>query len=246
MQMKTAGIILRVHPVENDRLLGILTREYGVLNAFARGAQTPRSRLASSTEQFCYGSMELFFYRDTYTVDTAEVEASFFELRRDLTRLALASYIAELTYELAPKEENASEYLRLILNTLHFLKTGARQPKLLKSLYELRLLTMAGYMPDLTGCSHCGAYEAEQMSFSVEEGSLICGGCQKEVPTSAISVTPGVLQAMRHLVYSEFERLFSFTLSQQGIDELMHLCEQYLRYHVPHRFRTLDFYRSLE
>ena len=107
MQCVTHGIIIRAKSVGDDRLLTILTSDYGVVSAVARGANKPRSRLTSSTELFCYSKLVLFRYRDSTTVDSAEVEQSFFALRQDIVALSLASYIAELCCELAPPEEAA-------------------------------------------------------------------------------------------------------------------------------------------
>ncbi|MEG1773768.1 MAG: DNA repair protein RecO, partial [Oscillospiraceae bacterium] len=213
MQVSTMGIIIRQRSVGDDRWVTILTRDRGVLGAFARGAKNPRGKLCAASELFCYSRMNLFAYRDRVTLDSAEIEAPFFELRQDLTAFSLASYIAELCCELAPKEEEAPEYLRLVLNCLQLLKTNARPAPLLKAIFELRLLTMAGYMPDLTGCARCGEYAGDSMRFCIESGELLCGRCAAE-PDTAMILPSGVLAAMRHILYSDFEKLFSFSLSR--------------------------------
>lgn len=245
MQISATGIVIRERSVGDDRLVGVLTRERGVLDAFARGAKKPRGKLTSSTELFCYCSFNFFSHRDSVTVDSAEVHTSFFELRRDLTALSLASYIAELAYELAPREEEAPDYLRLVLNCLHLLKTGGRTPPLVKAVYEMRLLTMAGFMPDLAACSVCGAFEGGDMRFDITSGALFCPACAARAPGGAATLSPGVLASLRHILYSPFEKLFSFTLSAGGTAALGAVCERYLKYHLARGFSSLEFYHSV-
>jgi len=143
-------LTLRTAPIkENDRLITLLSKERGVIRAFANGARKPKNPLHGATQPFAYGQMDFRQRRDTYTVTEAVAEGVFFHgLAADITRLALANYFAALCIELCPQEEPAPEQLRLMLNALHFLSEGTRPQLLLKSVVELRLLSLAGYMPD--------------------------------------------------------------------------------------------------
>ena len=104
----------------------------------------------------------------------------FFDLRRDIERLALAQYFCELARSLAPQEAPAGDFLRLLLNSFHFLSKGTRPPLLLKAVVEMRMLSFAGYMPDLVGCCGCGCYEADPMLFYPREGAICCPECARE------------------------------------------------------------------
>lgn len=246
--MDTTGLVIRERSVKDDRLLTILTKEYGVVSAFARGAKKPRGRLTSSTELFCYSRFVLFRNRDTLLVDRAETEHSFFALRGDLEKLSYAAYFAQLAQQLAPKEEPAPEQLRLLLNLLHFLAKGSRPPLLLKAVAELRLLSMEGYMPDLVGCSGCGCYEAKEMFFLPQSGQLLCGACRRQLtgPQEGMALPPEVLHAMRYIVYSDFEKLFSFSLGEGNLRWLGQVAEAYLLCQLGRGFDTLDFLHGLQ
>ena len=232
MQITTMGVILREHDRDDDRVLTILTEDCGVITAYARGAKKLRGRLLSGTELLCCSRFVLFKYRDRYQVDSAETERNFFGLRTDVEKLALAAYLAQLCSQLAPAEEPAGEFLRLTLNALYLLETDKRPPALIKAVFELRLLSMAGYMPDLVACRHCGQYTAETMYFLPLSGSLLCGDCL------------GVLTAMRHIIYSEPEKVFNFTLPPEELKYLGDLCEYYTIVQLDRRLDSLDFYKS--
>ena len=248
MQITTMGVILREHDRDDDRVLTILTEDCGVITAYARGAKKLRGRLLSGTELLCCSRFVLFKYRDRYQVDSAETERNFFGLRTDVEKLALAAYLAQLCSQLAPAEEPAGEFLRLTLNALYLLETDKRPPALIKAVFELRLLSMAGYMPDLVACRHCGQYTAVTMYFLPLSGSLLCGDCLPEVRlpdnTVRLRISLGVLTAMRHIIYSEPEKVFNFTLPPEELKYLGDLCEYYTIVQLDRRLDSLDFYKS--
>lgn len=69
-------------------------------------------------------------------------------------------------------------------------------------------------MPNLVACAGCGCYEAEEMFFLPQSAQLACGECVRSFPADQVRLPlgRGVLAAMRHILYSEAEKLFSFSL----------------------------------
>ena len=213
MHITTDGIVLRERAIDEfDCVLTLLTRERGIISADARGAKKPRGTLRVPAELLSYSCFVLFSNRERYSVDKADLDTVFMGVRGDVEKLSLASYFCELTAQAAPREENADGYLRLLLNTLYLLDTGKRACGFLKPVYELRLLTMAGFMPNLVACAGCGCYEAEEMFF----------------------------------LYSEAEKLFSFSLPGPALARLEEVCECYTVTQLERRFDTLDFYRTMK
>ncbi|MCL2507714.1 MAG: DNA repair protein RecO [Oscillospiraceae bacterium] len=242
MILDTDGLVIKVSGTgESDRIVTLLTKEYGVLRAFVRGAKKVKSRSLSATQLFSYSSFSIYRGRDAYIVDDARPIEVFFSLRDDIERLALAQYFCELAAELAPQESEADAYLRVMLNSLHFLAGGKRPQTFLKAVTELRMLCFAGYMPDLVACAGCAVYADDGMRFDIEGGRLFCPRCRG----AGERVTPGVLTAMRHICYSEDGRVYSFTLPDEGLHALAGVVERYLTAHIQKRFRTLDFYKAL-
>lgn len=242
VQVKTQGLIIREQPVgESDRLVTVLTRDEGVVRAFARRAKSLKDSKNSATGLLCYSRLTLYRGRDKYIINDAFPIEVFFGLRKDIVALALGQYFCQLSAELVPEGVESSEYLRLVLNALHFLCEGKKPPALLKPIVELRMLAISGFMPDLVACSRCGAYERDPMFFSVQEANLCCGGCGGQ----GFRLSPGALTAMRHIIYSGFEKVFSFGLSGAAVGELSRAVEAYVVQVLQKRPQTLDFYNSL-
>ena len=167
----------------------------------------------------------------------------FFGLRDSIDALALGEYFLELGFVFSPEEQAAEENLRVILNSLYMLSNKKRPPKLLKAITELRLLSVGGYAPNLVACDKCGCFETPTMYFDME-GILYCENC---APATAPFALPlGVVSAMRHIVFSELRDLYNFKLDDALCDELSYVTETYLLRQTGHKFKTLDFYNSVQ
>jgi len=246
MQIKTKGIILKeLANGDEDILLTILTEDQGVIFAYARGARRFKNQLAPSTGLLCYSSMVLFRNRERYSLDHADSIEQFFGLRKSVEKLALASYFAEVSAVLGPKENDEGQFLKLLLNCLSFLQRDRIDWMLLKALFELRASSLAGFMPDLVSCAGCGCYTAKQMAFYPNEGTIYCTDCSAEKKGVHIFLTVGALAAMRHIIYSPMEKLFAFTIGPESIRCLNDAAEQFLQSQTERNYQSLEFFHSL-
>ena len=107
------------------------------------------------------------------------------------------------------------------------------------------MLSLAGFMPDLVCCAQCGAYEADQMYFMVKQGSLYCGSCYPQFAPGGVLMNRGVTTALRHTIYADFNKVFSFTLPAKDLEALAKASERYLLNTVERGFATLDFYKQI-
>ncbi len=246
MKFKTKGLILREQNIgERDKLVWALTESHGILRAFVRGAKSIKSPKCASTGLLSYSSLSVFEGRDSYSIDEAEVIEQFTGLRKDVENLSLAQYFCELCISLCPKGQEAYDHLRLMLNSLYMLSENKRPPLQVKICFEMRLISLSGYMPDLVMCADCGVYEAPEMVFIPQNGKLYCSNCadrlrifEQRLPVSAIT-------ALRHTVYADFDKLFSFKLKNELLEPLSSSTERYIAYMTQRDYPTLQFYKSL-
>lgn len=252
MHIMTDGIVLREQTIKDfDSILTLLTKERGVITVYARGVRKPRGALRAPTELLSCSCFVLFSSKDKYTLDKADLNRLFMGIRADVEKLSLACYLCELTADAAPREESAEEVLRLLLNTLHLLDKDKRTCEQLKPIFELRLMAMMGFLPDLVGCKDCRCFEAEPMYFLPESSGLLCPRCLEARPgvfqdfAAPAPLPSGVLTAMRHICYADNEKLFQFMLPQPGLRLLNEITERYVMLRLEKRFSTFAFYESM-
>ncbi len=239
-----ALVIKEMNVGESDRLVTLFTRDFGIVKAFASGAKTINSKKGAATSLLTYSSFTILSKKGSYRIYEAVPISQFFSLGSDIEVLCLSQYFCELAYEFAEEGKPNLELLRLILNSLHFLTKEKRYPALIKAITELRCAVISGYCPDLVACQNCGEFESDIMYFHPDEGYICCGECSDGKSGMPISRTD--LSAMRHIVYSEFAKLYSFEIPKDSADRISQITQRYITVQTQYRFSALDFYLSIK
>lgn len=243
------GIVLKERSVgEQDKFIDILTGESGVIEVSVKGARKINGKSGSSTQLLAYSRFCINQRGSRLYLNSAEPIHIFYGLRSSLSRVSLASYFAEVLRFCIKPETQSGDIMRLLLNCLHYLETGERPEALLKAVFELRLMSEIGFMPDIVACGRCGAYEPEELFFFMSAGGFCCAECfDKDFgDTDYMKIKLPVLSAVRHIVLTDFDRLFNFRVSEGTQQQLSALAEVYALTHLERGFQTLDFYNGIK
>ena len=245
MHLKIQALVLRVTDYnDRDALLTLLSRNHGKMTVKARGLRRKNSPLVAPCQLLAYGEFVLFEYKGQYTVNEGYSIELFQALRRDLTKLSLGTYFAQVAELVSQEDLPNPELLSLLLNSLHGLTKLNLPEVMVKAVFELRAACLAGYTPDLFGCHVCGNQEPDR--FDLSEGQLECHGCRHlGVSGIRMPVTPSVLNAMRFICYCDPKKLFAFQVGQDTMERLADISEAYLTTQLERGFSALDFYKSL-
>ncbi len=245
LSIKVCGVVLKENITrESDRVITVLTNS-GIVRAYAKAAKNIKSKKFTATSPLCYSEFVLREGGDLYIVNSAEEIEIFYNLRNDIERLSLAQYFCELLSSVAPEETDCEEILRLTLNSLHFLCSETKSIYLVKSVFEMRLMCLLGFMPDLVACKGCAKFEDNTVFFDVFDSSIYCAECLPQKPGNYIKIGLSELSVLRHIVYSEFNKIFGFSASNESLRAVSSLCERYVEAMVERRFRTLDYFNSV-
>ncbi len=245
MYLTIKGLVLRVTAYnDTDALLTVLTHSHGKLTVKARGLRRKNSPLVAPCQLLAYGEFTLFEYRGMYTINEAHSVELFHPLRRDLQKLSLGTYFAQVAEVICQEDMPNPELLSLVLNCLYALSNLGIHENLVKAAFELRSACIAGYTPDLSGCHACGDPSPSLLDLS--EGRLECTDC-RDVHSSGIRMplNSGALEAMRYLCYCNLKKLFAFQVGEETLSRLVQASETYLTTQLERGFSTLDFYKSL-
>ena len=247
MHLTTKALVLReVNYKEADKILTVLTADEGKLTVSARGVRRKSGATAAACQLLCWGEFTLYEYQGRWTVKEAAAERRFEGVHRDLEKLALASYFAEVTETLAEEGQSEPELLSLTLNSLHALDRLALPPRQVKTAFEWKAMALAGYEPMTDGCAVCGRQSPENPQLHLGEGVVLCAACRPEVGEGiSMPLSPSALAALRHIVGGDPKRLFSFRVDETSLDQLGQASEAYLMTRLERGFKTLDFYKTL-
>ena len=242
---RTDAIVLRrVDLGEADRVLTLFTPQHGKLRAVAKGARRPGSRKAGHLEPFTLVNLLLARGRELDIITQAEAVQTFPQVRADLLRLSLAAYVAELTDRFGIQESDSHGLFQLAAETLDRLDRDA-VPEVALRYFQVRLLDLAGYRPELFRCVSCSnpAQPVDQY-FSLSEGGLLCPSCgpQRE---DARPLSLSALKILRHTQRSSYEQAARPTLSPLVTQEVDGLLESYLSYLLERKLNVPAFVRQV-
>lgn len=246
MHITTQGLVLReVNYRDSDKLLSVLTAEGGLRTVRARGCRKRNSPLAAAAQLLVYSEMTLFEYRDHVSLNEAESLQQFRRVRSDPELLSLGSYFAQVMETISVEGRADPAALSLILNSLYALDKLNKPQALVKAAYELRLMCVEGYEPLVDACAVCGRSQPDQPRLNLSAGVLHCAACGQGVGEgTALPLTESALAAMRHIVYGDPKRLFSFSVDEAGLACLSQVCERFLLTQLDRGFHTLDYYKQ--
>ena len=163
---------------EADRIITVYTPHRGKLRVIAKGVRRPLSRLGPHLEYFTRCRVMLAKGRELDTVTGADTIDPHLGLRADLDAFGHASHMAEVLNRLTQdRQENQAAY-DLLASSLRLLADGV-DPFAVTRHYELALLALLGYKPELYRCVVCGAgLTAVANAFSSRLGGTLCSLCR--------------------------------------------------------------------
>ena len=243
MRLTTQGIVLReTNYKEADKILTVLTSEFGKRTVKSRACRRKNSRLTAGSQLLVYSDLTLHQRGEYLTLSEADPLAQFWSLRQDLERLALASYFAEVTEHCAQEGEACGDLLSLLLNCLYALDKLDKPLVQVKAAFELRLLCLMGYEPLLEGCAICGREDPADPVLDPVQGLLRCRDCGG---SGGRPLCRDSLAALRHIIYGHPKRLYSFRLGEDSLRRLTAASEAFLYAQLERTFGALDFYKTL-
>lgn len=228
--IKAEGLVLRTRDLgEADKIVVMYTRERGKLSGVARGSRRARSRLLAVSQLFVHGRFLLYEGRGLHSISQAELVNSFRPLREDLDRVAYASYFAELVDALVDDDEPNSDLFSIVLQGFT-LVAGTDDLDLGLRWFELTVMSLLGYQPQLDHCVMCHGPIENGVVFSAKQGGVVCKACT-ETDATAVPVHLGVVNQLRRLLETPASRLGIFRPSQPDRLAMEHV----LRAHIEHR-----------
>lgn len=243
--IKLKGLVLReAYSGESDKIITVLTKERGKKTIAAKGARKPRSPFLAGTQQFCYCEFIVYDNKNIANLNQVEIIETFHKIRDDLLKLSYATYFMELLENSIMEEIVIEELLILTLKTLQILNKNLYNPKFIARIYEIRLMSIIGYMPETTQCVNCSKELNTDIYFSSNEGGVLCDNC-KTIANKVIKISIGTLYSIQYILSVDLFKLFNFSVSELVLDELTTITKDYILLHIEHKFKVLKFLENL-
>ena len=202
------GMVLEATPVNDyDRRTVILTKEFGKITAFCRGARRPNNKMLAVTNPFSFGSFKLYEGKNAYNLIDADISFYFEELRSDFEGAYLGMYFLEYEAYCTRENNDDTEMLKLLFQSVRAIIRPNIDNRLIRAVYEIKTIAVNGEYPGIP----------------VDRDFL-----------------PGTIRAVKHIVESEVEHLYTFAVNDDVLKELMYLGDLYRKKFADREFKTLE------
>lgn len=238
---RTEGIVLKAYDfAEADRILTLFTPHAGKLRAVAKGVRRTKSRMSGHLDLFTRASLLLAAGRQLDIITQADTVENFRPLRTDLWRLSYGHYVAELVAAFGQEELPNYPLYSLTADTLRRLATAPELGLVVRS-FELQLLGLTGFRPQLHECLHCRAVILpESNRFSPKMGGVLCPTCVSSDHAAAL-ISPAALKVLRNLQTNREAMVAVRELEDSVQTEVERHLQEYIAYRLEARPRSLAF-----
>ena len=246
--IRTDGIVLRRRDFgESDRILVLFTRKLGRVSVIAKGARKPSSKISGHLELFMRSSFLISRGRNLHILSQAEVVEDYEPLRKNLSGIGIGSYVIELVDAVTFEEGSNLKLYNLLISTLDSLSAG-QDPDITIRYYEIHLLDLVGFRPELFVCVECGKKIIEQDQFiSGELGGAICPECALGFTGGVIRpVSSRALKYLRHFQRSDRNSLHALDIPGNILDEMEKITQYYLTHTLERHLNSPSFIKRIQ
>lgn len=232
---KTTGIVIGRRDLgEADRLVALITPDYGKLRVVVRGARKAKSRLGGHVELFSKTDLVLASGKSLDVVTGARLVSFPHGLLDRPEALSLAYEMAKALDRLIEEHHEAHQIFALTDEAL----TAAADPKadlvVVELAFKLRLSDALGYRPELSHCMSCHQGSAEAgYRFEPVRGGLVCGECAG-VGAKAVSIPQ--IKLWRLLLTHHISQVGELGGAGEAARETLPLANEFIEHHVNYRF----------
>jgi DNA repair protein RecO (recombination protein O) len=229
---------------ESDKIVTFLTKDFGKVRAIAKGARRSKKRFQNALDLFSHIRLD-FFDREgmgLVRAESCDICSSFRLIREDLKKIYYGTYFLELVNEMTGEREAHPEAFDLLLSCLAALETSEPQEDQLR-VFEIRMLSLFGYQPNLKGCDSCKSdwmelRETPSVYFSVERGGLLCRKCSQG-EGELIPLSLGTARLIERISQTEPAKIERFKFTPQALSESKELLLKFITYQLGKELRSL-------
>lgn len=182
-------ILKEVKYKDNDKILHALSKKNGKIQILSRGCRKSKSSLINISQIMAYSRCQLYDSKDMYILNSGELIDNFYNIRSKITAFLHGSYVLELLGYISQENEidgKAFDMTIRLFQILNDIEEDEIKIENIISIYELKLISILGYRPQLKECIICGEKLNKNSSYvlNIKDGGIQCVECMERLIAS--------------------------------------------------------------
>lgn len=112
--------------------------------------------------------------------------------------------------------------------------------EVLGRIYEIKLMAIQGFAPEIFRCVGCGKKVFDKIFFSILMGGILCSNC-REKDRKAINITPDTLRTLRRMLMRTYEQLEGLQVKEYAKEQLKSISSLFISHHIDRKLKTVQF-----
>ena len=244
---KTRAIVIKsMNLSESDRLITFMTENHGKVKCVAKGARKAKNQFWGSLEPMSLIHL-IYFGREhqsLFRLNHSDIIESFQTIRDDFDKLYTGIYFLDLIDAMILEGHWEPKVFGLLYQALVALnQQNELEP--LRRLFEIRLLSLSGYKPQLEHCVLCRKTPANGMiHFSYTHNGILCSSCSNSARVD-IQFSVGTRNYIKKLLEVEIKTCERLKFPKSQIVEIEKVTHRLVLSHLGRELKSYPFIKNM-
>ncbi|MFW5854745.1 MAG: DNA repair protein RecO [Thermodesulfobacteriota bacterium] len=245
-----AILLRRIAYGDHDLILTFLAPDRGKFSSIAKSARKSVKRFSGLLEPFTGLQVVCTAGRGKLLIlKEAALRRSLGSIRSNVLKTAYAGYWVELVDGWLEEGQPQTALFHLLGWVLDALEKEASNGSRLSVLFQMRLMALSGFSPNLCRCACCKT-EVDGMpgvtiGFDLAKGGVVCARCGTDTLDRRIILSKGTAKQLHWLETMPFARAGCVRFTARSLAESLHFLETFVPYHLGKQPRSLAFLKQI-
>jgi DNA repair protein RecO (recombination protein O) len=179
--LETEALVLRTYNFgEADKIVVCLTRSAGLIRGVAKGCRKLKSRFGAALEPFTLVKITYYQkeHQELVSLNQVDILRSHFDLSSQAETLAGLAYMGDLVIDFSPPYEPNEKLFRMVTACLEAIAESQAELQIILRYFEIWLLKLEGYLPDIRRCGQCRrVFDESDSAFMGADTMFRCSSC---------------------------------------------------------------------
>lgn len=248
----TPAVVLRCRSYgDTDVIVRLLTPAHGKIAAIAKAAKKSVKRFGGLLDTFTLLNVVALPGRKAgmHILQEAALTHPLPNIRKHFQATAYASYWVELVDSWTEAGQPQEDLYRLLVVVLKELDRGQVSEIDLSLRFQMQFLSLMGFHPNLSGCSHCeislDLLREESLRVDIAKGGLLCDRCRTKGGRRQYALSKGTLKQLVWAAGNDMTKAGRGRFSSSARRQATEFLEAFVCYHLEKEPRSLNFIRQL-
>jgi DNA repair protein RecO (recombination protein O) len=244
---KTRAVVIKsMNLSEYDRLVTFMTEKHGKVRCVAKGARKAKNQFWGTLEPMSLINL-IYFGREhqsLFRLNHSDIIESFHTIRDDFDKLYTGVYFLDLIDVMVLEGHWDPKIFSLLYQVLAALNQQRELEPLLR-LFEIRLLALSGYKPQLEHCVFCRKIpEKDLIPFSYAHNGILCDSCSK-IGKFDIQFSIGTRNYIKKLLNVEVKTCERLKFQKSKTEEIENLTHRLVLSHLGRELKSYPFIKYM-